>query len=193
MAQSRTPELVVGFVGLPCAGKGTATDFLVSKYGFFYTSTSDQIRRELKKNKEEICRESLQRVGGELRKKYGGAVLAERTWAEIIRVQPDKAVVDSIRGIEEVRYLKRQPHFYLVAVSAPDRIRFERMRERNRPGDPESWEDFLAVNKRDLEGDGRNIRACIDSADFKVRNDGSLAKLENRLARLIQQVFGIGK
>lgn len=193
MVQSKTPELVVGFVGLPCAGKGTAIDFLVSNYGFFYTSTSDQIRRELKKNGEDISRESLQRVGGELRKKYGGAVLAERTWGEIIRARPDKAVVDSIRGIEEVRFLKRQPHFYLVAVSASDRIRFERMRERNRSGDPESWAEFLAVNRRDLRGDGRNMRACIDSADFKIENDGSLAKLEKRLARWIQQSFGIGK
>ena len=107
-------------------------DYLVKKHGFFYSSTSDEIREEIRKRGQEITRDSLQHIGGELREKYGPGILAKRAWKRVIESGKNKAVVDSIRAVGEIEFLKKQPSFSLVKVVANQRIRFQRMKDRAR-------------------------------------------------------------
>lgn len=188
MPKRKKPEVILGFVGKLCAGKGVSTAFLVEKYGFYYSSCSDRIREEILKRGEEITREKLQEVGGELRQKFGPAVLAKRTWIDICRSEAKKAVVDSIRGKEEVEFLKTIPGFYLVAIEADPRTRFKRMVERGIKSDPLTWEEFLRTESRDVSQDGRNIEACIEMADFKVENNGTIEELQKKIEKILKSI-----
>ena len=118
------PELVFGFVGLPCAGKGTAIEYLVRKHSFFYSSTPDEIREEIRQCGQKITRENLQKTAGELRQKHGADIWAKRAWEKVINSGQKRAVVDAIRAVAEVKFLKQQPGFCLVAVLADPKIRF---------------------------------------------------------------------
>lgn len=184
----KKPKLILGFVGKLCAGKGVSTTFLVEKHGFYYSSCSDRIREEILKRGQEITRERLQEVGGQLRREFGPAVLAKRTWQDVCRSEAKKAVIDSIRGKEEVEFLKTIPGFYLLAIEASPKIRFQRMVERGINSDPITWEEFLKTEDRDKTGDGRNIQACLKMADFKIENNGTIEKLQKKIGKILKKI-----
>ena len=184
----KKPKLILGFVGKFCAGKGVATEYLVKKHKFYYSSCSDRIREEILKRGQEITRERLQEVGGQLRQEFGSEVLAKRTWIDVCRSGGQRAVIDSIRGKEEVEFLKTIPGFYLLAIEANPKIRFQRMVERGINSDPKTWEEFLKTEERDKTGDGRNIQACLEMADFKIENNGTIEKLQKKIEKILKNI-----
>lgn len=181
-------KVVIGFVGKFGVGKGLAIDYLKNKHEFYASSCSDRIREEILRNNKEVTRENLQTTAGKLRKEFGSTVLAERTWKYIEESNNRKTVIDSIRSVEEVEYLKKQPNFYLISLDAPQRLRFERMVSRNNPGDPKTWEDFLQVEARDDNKDGRSIDEAMDLADSQIINEGSEEELYKSLDKILTKI-----
>lgn len=184
-------KIVIGLVSPISAGKGTVIDFLKKK-GFFCLSLSDRIREELTSRGEEITRENLQRVADELRTDFGPDVLAKRTW-QIAEEQDNPHVgIDSIRGLAEVDFLKTRPNFYLIGLDASAEIRFARVKARAREADPLTWEEFIRVDQKDFfsqNGQGRNIKACLEKADFLVENNGTIADLEAKIEEILVKIL----
>lgn len=184
----KKPELILGFVGPICVGKGLAIEYLVKEYGFYYSSTSDRIREEIKRHGLKVTRKRLQKFGGELRKKFGSEVLAKRTWDDILHSGAKKAVVDAIRSKGEIEFLKRIPGFYLIAVLAKPKIRFQRIVERGRDDDPKKWEEFLKMEERDKKAEGRDIGGCVKMADFRIENNGTIEELESKIKKVLRKL-----
>lgn len=182
------PKVVLGFVGKVAVGKGATVDYLVQKHGFYASSCSDRLREWLKDNDQEITREKLQGLAGEWRQKFGPAILAEKTWQKILENGAEKVIIDSIRGLEEVQFLKAHPGFHLIAVDASPKARFQRILVRQRESDPKTWEEFNQMEQRDLTGDGRNIEACIKLADFHINNEGTTAELYQELEKVLSSL-----
>ena len=156
----KKPELVLGLVSSVCAGKSTLSEFLIDKYGFFHTSFSGVIKEEIERRRQEVNRDRLQAVGGELRKKFGPEILAKRVWERVIASGKDRAIIDGLRSVEEARFLKEKPNFYLISVLADPRIRYQRMIKRGRRGESLSWEEFLEMEERDKTAEGRDIEGA---------------------------------
>jgi len=116
--EAKKKKIIIGLTGPIAGGKGVVADYLKEK-GFFYSSTSDRVREELRRRKIEIIREGLQKVADELRKKFGPEVLASRTYKKIINQKIPFGIIDSIRGEAEVDFLKEKPNFYLIGVTTP--------------------------------------------------------------------------
>ncbi|MBI4039765.1 AAA family ATPase [Candidatus Daviesbacteria bacterium] len=188
MEKKSNPEIILGFVGKLGAGKGEAISYLIKKYDFYSTSLSDRIREEIKRRGQEITRETLQKIGGEMRQSLGPSVLAKLTLENVLVSGAKFAVIDSIRALEEAQFLKTAPNFHLVAVDADPKIRFQRLVKRARENDPITWEGFLKTEKRDNVGDGRNIDACIALADFKINNRGTQQELYSQLDKLLKKL-----
>jgi len=101
-------------------------------------------------------------------------------------------VVDSIRSYGEVKFLKEKEGVILVGVVAPRKLRFQRIQERTREGDPLSWEEFVRLDEKDFKSgkgeNGRNIKKCLGSADFLLENIGTkeelISKVEGILAKI---------
>lgn len=182
-------RIVIGLTGPIAGGKGVVAEWL-KEQGFFYSSTSDRVREEVRRRGGEITRERLQKVADELREKYGPAVLAERTWRIVVSQVNPRAVIDSIRGEAEVDFLKKKEGFFLIGVTAPARLRFERMRARGRESDPQTWEEFLKVDQRDHKSGqgkrGRDIKKCLAKADLVLVND----KRKEDLIKEVEKVIG---
>lgn len=181
---------MIGLTGPISGGKGTIADVLKEK-GFFYTSLSDRIREEIAQRGGEITRENLQDVADELRKNFDANVLAERTWNLVN--QKEKAVIDSIRSLGEVEYLKTKPGFILLGVTAPRELRYQRMKERTRSGDPLSREEFVRLDEKDFvsgqKGEGRDIQGCLDKTDFLIENTGTLEELKEKLGDILGKIM----
>ncbi len=186
------PKIILGFVSQLCAGKDTALAYLQEKHGFYSSSLSDRIREEIVRQGKEITRDSLQKVAGEMREKFGPMVLAERTWQNVLDKHPGKATVGSLRGTEEVEFFRKHiPNFRLIFIDTDEKIRFARMVERAKTTgrkDPVIWKEFKEMMGREQYGDGRNIPATIEMADFKIENNGTLEEFEKKLDELLKKL-----
>jgi dCMP deaminase len=170
--------MIIGLTGKFAAGKGTVASYLQG-LGFEYHSLSDVLREELASRGVRESREALTELGNALRQQDGPAALA-------LRIAPrlqdgGRHIVDSIRNPAEVEVLRAVPGFYMIGVDADPRVRFARLVERARQGDPTSFEQFAALEERETSStDPTNQRlgATWDMVDEVVSNDGNVAELE---------------
>lgn len=181
--------IVLGICGENASGKTIVSDFLV-RHGFAYYSLSDVIREKLNEEGKKATREALQQKGKELVKKHGMGILARIVSAYI---DPNmNTVVDSIRRPEEVHELRRLPGFVLMYITAPENVRFERMKSRNRPGDPKTYEEFVKLEKQEFYGvgdTGQSIKLVSKLADVVIRNDSSLSDLKVKLKKIVPELI----
>jgi dCMP deaminase len=183
--------MLIGLTGRNAAGKGEVARYLQRK-SFYYFSLSDAIREEIRSRGEEPTRERLIVVGNELRQRHGAAVLAERILAKI---EDDKQyIIDSIRNPAEVQSFRAAKHFKLIRVEAPAEVRFQRILRRQRESDPQTYEEFIALEDREAEGDAtsQNLSKVESLADHSLVNDGAVEKLhvevDALLAKLLREV-----
>lgn len=186
---------VIGLTGTIACGKEVVKDLISRKFDSYQVSLSGAIRGEMEKKKlgREFSRRTLQDIGNELRKKYGAHILAKVSTEFMPRAKP-VMIVDGIRNSGEVEYLRKtfKNDFILVAVNAPQQLRFERVQKRNRPLDPKTWEEFVALDERDQGKDeppyGQQVKKCIEMADIVIENDGDESQLSAKLAELFSKI-----
>ncbi len=182
--------MIIGLTGENCAGKGTVAEYLRKK-GFYYLSLSDVIREELAAEGAEITRESLIKRGNELRKKFGNGILSKKT---MLKVEGDKNyAIDSIRNPGEVEELRKRKDFVLINVFAPHEVRFERMRTRDREGDPKTYDAFLHIEEmeaKSADGSRQQLEKTIALADKKIVNDADFRALYERVDDVLASVSG---
>jgi len=178
--------MIIGVAGPNGAGKGEVVQYLEAR-SFYALSLSDVIREELARAGEEPTRERMIEAGRKLRAERGPGALAQ---VLVQRLLPDRNyAIDSIRHPAEVAALRESGQgFHLVWVDADLAIRFERMRRRGRPGDPQTLEQMKALERAERGSDdpsAQQLDAVQALADFSVRNDGGFDELHHA----IQSVF----
>ncbi|MFA5811644.1 MAG: deaminase [bacterium] len=178
--------MIIGLTGKNGSGKGVVARFLTDS-GYEYHSLSDTLREELAERGLEVTRERLIAIGNELRSANGAGVLAERT---LIKLGPEAhAVVDSIRNPFEVEVLRRRKDFHLLSVEAEPQVRFERVRARNREGDPQTYEAFLDVEAREAQTPDpttQQMNRTAEMADAIVFNNGTVEELYLQVRQVVQ-------
>lgn len=181
--------MIVGLTGRIAAGKETLTSFLRER-GFTYLETSKLLSEELTKRGLEITRTNQQNLGDEWRREHGPGALMK---IFLERIDPKKDyIIDSLRNHHEVEFLKGcGVKCFVIAVDAPQRLRFERIIKRGKPSDPKTWEEFLVTDNRDFDsGDnmGQNVRKCMEMADFTIVNDDNLRDSMERIEKIWKQM-----
>ncbi len=176
--------MIIGLTGSLAAGKEVVSDFFKEK-NFVYFSLSQEVRSVAKERGIELTRKNLQDLGNELRETEGIGVLAKRILNKIKENSNPNIIVDGIRNPAEIDVLKELNNFFLIAVDAPKKIRFDRFVKRNRESDPKIWEEFLKVDARDKgEGEsetGQGVGKCMGRADFTLENNSTLEEIQNKL------------
>lgn len=175
----KRPRLI-GLTGTNGAGKGETAAYFRAK-GYAYRSLSDVIREELRARGEPESRDNLIRTGNELRERHGPDVLARRTMAGV--GPEERAVIDSVRNLAEVAFLRREKGFVLLGIDAPVEVRFARAAVRGRD---ESARDLEAFRKKEDEersggASSQQLEACLAAADRVIVNDGTIAELHRKL------------
>ena len=173
--------MIIGLTGENCAGKSTVAEYLMKK-GFYYFSLSDVIREELKSEGKGVTRENLIDKGNALREKFGPGILGKKAAQ---KVQKDKNYcIDSIRNPAEVEELKNLGRFFLFYVTAPEDVRFGRVKARRREEDPQTFDAFMEIEKLEMENAEKtkqNLKATFAMAQKTVVNDGSLTDLYEKI------------
>ncbi len=179
-------SMIIGLTGTIGAGKSIVAEFLKKK-GFSYFSLSNELREMAKKENIEQTRENLQNLGNKTRRENGPGFLAELVALRIESENASNAVIDGIRNPAEVRALKRLKNFFLVSIDADEKIRFNRLKERNRENDSTSWKEFQKANARDIgekDENGQQTKKCMELADFAILNNSAVEEMHKKLADL---------
>lgn len=181
-------SMFIGLTGPLGSGKGEIAKIL-QKEGFKYISLSDVVRDESTKRKLSHSRENLQKIGNDLRKKYGAGILGFRVVMDIMKGRAKDWVIDGIRNPAEIKELSMMPGFYLIGVTADKDILVKRILKRKRRGDLKTRKAIL--KKLELESGkgqpekGLQIAKCISQADFLILNDGALAELSKKVMHFL--------
>lgn len=182
--------MIIGLTGRIAAGKETLTDFLRKK-GFVYLETSKMLAEELEKRGLEVNRWNMQNLGDELRGKDGPGALMKML---LKKTEPEKNYIfDSLRNAGEAEFLKNNvKDFVLIAVDAPQKLRFERTLKRNKSYDPKNWDEFLKIDNRDFFDEsnpmGQQVGKCMEAADFKIMNDADLEKSKKEIEDVWEKI-----
>jgi dephospho-CoA kinase len=176
----KTPPRLIGLTGTNGAGKGEAAAYFRTK-GYAYFSLSDVIRDELRERGVPENRDALIRTGNDLRERHGPDVLAVRTMAKV--GGRERAVIDSIRNLREIAFLRREKGFVLLAIDAPVEIRFARVAARGRDESARDLEAFRKKEEMERAGGAaaQQLEACMAAADRVVVNDGTLPEFHRKL------------
>ena len=170
--------MIIGLTGKNAAGKGEIAKHLQDK-GFVFFSLSDALRDEATGQGLDHSRETLIKLGTEMREKFGNGILAKRVNEKISKLKnkdKDNFVVDSIRNPGEIKELRKNKDFTLVAVHADAKIRFQRLLKRGRIGDAQTFKEFLKHEKKENnnKGSGQQLDKCIEMADMVINSNGTV-------------------
>ncbi len=187
-------RIIIGLTGDSAKGKGGVSLVLKEK-GFEIFVLSDVIKEEAIKRKwrhEE--RKVLQDLGDELRSTYGNDILVARVLQSEKFKMADFAVIDGIRHPDEIKLLKDIfEDSKLIGVDMSDETAFARMKERNRPGDPKTFEEYLLSKERERGEPGSSamqVDVCLKLADLTIWNEGNEDDLKLRTEEGLRK-FGI--
>ena len=96
------------------------------------------------------------------------------------------AIIEGLRGLEELTTFRKYLDFLLVAIHASPSTRFHRLKQRGRSDDPKNREMF---DKRDLTELKVGIGSVIALADHILVNEGSKEDLVSQIDQLLKSVL----
>jgi dephospho-CoA kinase len=185
-------KIIIGLVGEIGCGKGTASRYLEENYGALTIRFSDVLRDILKKIYLQDSRENLQLLSKSLRESFGQDILSVAVCRKISDFKSGILVLDGIRREEDIACIKQMPSFYLVAIDAGLRVRFERIRARqeNSGDNTKTWREF---KKESLAESEVFIREMMQDADFRIDNNGTLDQMYNQIDGMLEGLIANSK
>lgn len=185
---------LLGITGTDGAGKGTVVEYLASRKGFFVCSARAILERELEARGLPKDRANLRLMGNELRRTQSADVLVSLFLARAEEARAERAILDSVRALAEVKRLKAEDGF-LVAVDADQNIRYERVIARASESDRVDFETFMAqeaLEMNDPAEGGMQKAAVMAAADATLMNNGTREELYAQVDAMLEKFFARG-
>jgi predicted RNA binding protein with dsRBD fold (UPF0201 family)/dephospho-CoA kinase len=178
--------LVIGFVGFPGSGKSEATTIAQTK-GFVSVAMGDVVRSYMSKSRIQLSERNVGRIANKLRADHGMDVIAKMCIPVVHGLTSQKVVIDGIRGIAEVNAFKEEfkGDFKLISIIARPKVRFKRVKGRNRPDDALSLQRFEEKDERELAW---GLKEALEAAEYSIQNEGTLEELNSNVSRLLEKL-----
>lgn len=185
-------KIIIGITGTLGAGKGTIVDYLVKNKGFVHFSArEDVINKEIDRRGLPVSRDNMVLVANDLRKKYGPSYVAEELF-KMAQNSDQNCVLESLRTAGEIESLRNKGKFYLFAINAEQKTRYNRVQERkNEQSDNVSFEKFVEQEETEMKSDDlnkQNLSKCISMADYVFENNGTFENLYKQIDEIIERI-----
>ncbi len=181
---------IFGLVGLPAAGKQEVLNIIASQYGGDVCTMSNILREAGDHWDIPPERKYLSLIAAGLRDMHGQPILGALALDKLLSIDSKIGVIDGLRHPSDVQYLKENG-VVILGVQASEEIRFERMKSRERPGDPQTFEEFLVLDRVERGVDVtdpslNSIDQCMDLADRYITNESSVEDLGLQLRTIVE-------
>ncbi len=183
--------IIIGITGTIGAGKGTIVEYLVNKKGFKHYSVRGFISDEIIRRGLEVNRDNMVVVANDLRAKNNSSYIAEQLFEEA-KMSGRNCVIESLRTVGEVEVLKSKGIFYLFAVDADSKIRYDRILLRKSETDDISYDTFIENETREMNSNDpnkQNLSECIKLADITFYNNGTIEELNKKLQEVLNVII----
>lgn len=177
-------KIIIGLVGQIACGKGSVKEYIAKKYNSQDCRFSTPLRDVLKRLDIAESRENLQKLSTILRDGFGEDLLAKVIAFDASKLDSDIVIIDGVRRMADIKYLKDLSNFYLVKIEVDPKIRYERLKARNEnKGDSEkTFEQFLADQNNEAD---REIPSVMESTKWGINNEGTVEDLYKQVDNLL--------
>lgn len=179
-------KLILGFTGLMASGKGASAEYLKNKYGAGTHRFSTMLGNVLDRFHLEHNRDNLIKISELVRTGFGEDIMAKTMANDVKKDNSGIIVVEGIRRMADIEYLKKINNFILIEIFADIEKRLERMHKRGEKSDDQTktMEQFKADHQRSTE---LSILEVAKEATEVIDNNGSLENLYANLDTLIKR------
>ena len=177
---------IFGVAGEIASGKGTVTKYIVEEYKAGSYRFSDMLRDILGRLHLEDTRENMQKLSTSIRQNYGEEIMAKVMMEDVKKDEHEIVVVEGVRRLADIKYLKELSGFKLVYVDAGVEKRYERIVNRNENPDDrkKTFEQFQKDHEREPE---LQIKDLKNYADAVLDNSGEFPELYSQIDKLIKE------
>lgn len=179
--------IIIGITGTLGAGKGTIVEYLIAKHSFKHYSVRSYLIERIEEQGLPVNRDSMVLVANELRASESPSFIIDELYKKALE-SGENCIIESIRTPGEVVSLRKKNNFWLIAVDADARIRYDRISHRKSETDNISFDEFVANEKREMtstDPNKQNLSRCIEMADFLIDNSGSIEELQRRTEEIL--------
>lgn len=179
-------KLILGITGEMASGKGTIAKNVVQEYKGNTHRFSTILRDILDRVYVDQTRENIQTLSTVLRKNFSEDILAKSMYHDVQNDECDVVVVDGVRRLADIVFLRELPHFKLIYVDADMQIRYDRMvnRGENVGESKKTFEEFKNDHANESEVQIRDLK---NYANYVVSNDGTFADLYKQIDEIIKE------
>ena len=177
-------KIILGFTGLPASGKGTAAHYYEKTYGASTYRFSTILRDLANRLYLPQSRDNLIKMSETVRTTFGEDILAKAIAGDAEKDPNHIVIVEGIRRMADIAYLRKLPNFVLVEIFADIHTRHERLVARGENSDDrtKTFEQFQADHQRSTE---LSIPEVVAQASERIDNNGTLETLHQELAALL--------
>ncbi len=178
-------KIIIGLVGEIASGKGLIVQYLKEKYKATSYRFSEPLRDILNRLYLPINRKNMQTMSQILRENYSQNILAKIMAMDAKKDNNGMVVIDGIRRMADIEYLKEIPEFKLVYVTADMKIRYDRIinRAENSDDNNKTFEQFEREHEAEPE---LKIAKVGQIAEFKIDNSGTKEELYAQVDKIMQ-------
>ena len=179
-------KLILGITGEMGGGKGTIAKHIMLEHKGSVHKFSTVLRDMLDRAHIEQTRENIQTLSTIMRKSFGEDLLAKAMYHDTVSDECELVIIDGVRRMTDITYLKELPHFKLIYIEADMQNRYERIVKRGEnPNDSKkSFTDF----QRDHESESElQIKDLKNYANYIIENDGTYAELYKQVDDIIAE------
>ena len=178
-------KIILGIAGEMASGKGTSAKYLVEKYGASSYRFSTAIRDVAKRMHLEESRENLQKISTIFRENFDDNILSRVIYEDVKKDKNNIIVIDGVRRMADISFLKRLKEFKLIYVDAEMKVRYERIIKRGENSDDnnKTFEEFKKDHQREAE---MQIGSLKKEADVIIDNNGTFEELYRQLDNLVK-------
>ena len=181
-------KIIIGLVGQIASGKEVVKKYIDKKYNAQDCRFSTPLRDIVKRLDIPENRENLQKMSTVLRGGFGEDLLAKVIAVDASKLDSEIVVIDGVRRMADIKYLKELQNFFLIKVEADAKIRFERVKSRNEnTGDKEkTFEQFTAEENYETE---KSIPEVMSFSKISINNNGTLEELYLQVDKIVENLL----